>query len=610
MEKLLPTIATALYFCYDKADFGVIFILMSSSIEEIKSRIDIAELVEGYVRLQKSGVNFKANCPFHSEKTPSFYVTPSRQIWHCFGCGKGGDIFKFIMEIEGQDFPEALRLLAGRAGVELKREDPAIRSERNRLYDACEAAAKVFQRTLLLTAPAKEYLKKRGITEDTVRRFRIGFSPQSWDFLTNALVKKGFKKEELEKAGLSARSQDGASWYDRFRSRIMFPIADANCRVIGFGGRIFEPPGTVKNPEKTEAKYVNTPATPIYDKSNVLYGFDKAKHEIREKNEAVIVEGYMDCVMSHQAGVKNTVAVSGTALTPQQLKMLRRLAENIVSSFDTDAAGESATRRSLALAAQFDFMRKIAEIPSGKDPADAVLENPARWLEAVKEAKSVVQFYFNKAFQNHSTERAEGKKAIAAMLLPHISALPNEIEKAHWVRLVAERLGTPEEAVWKEVNKKPAYQNTPARPEKGEEKKTVSRREVLEDRLISLLAIMRERSIAPEYDYSRIVFLSAFHNELFQFLTKKDAGMLAAAHKDAMSLLSLKGEAIVNSVDDLHQEFMSSARELEKACIRDELARVGSEIKKAEHHGSSREQEIEPLLKTFKELSAALNKLN
>ncbi|MBI2055869.1 MAG: DNA primase [Candidatus Sungbacteria bacterium] len=583
---------------------------MFSPIEEIKSRIDIVDLVEGYVRLQKSGVNFKANCPFHSEKTPSFYVTPSRQIWHCFGCSKGGDVFKFIMEIEGHDFPEALRLLAARAGVELKREDPAIRSERNRLYDTCEAAAKVFERTLLLNAPAKEYLKKRGMTEETVRLFRVGFAPQSWDFLTNALVKKGFKKEELEKAGLAARSQDGASWYDRFRSRIMFPIVDANGRVIGFGGRIFEPSGSPKDPEKTEAKYVNTPATPIYDKSNVLYGFDKAKHEIREKNEAVIVEGYMDCVMSHQAGVKNAVAVSGTALTHQQLKMLRRLAEHIVFSFDTDAAGDSATKRSLALAAEFDFMRKIAQIPSGKDPADAVLENSTQWIQAVKEAKSVIQFYFDKAFQNFSTERAEGKKAIAAMILPHIAALPNEIEKAHWVRSVAERLGTPEDAVWKEINKKTLHPDILRRPEKEEERKKVSRREVLEDRLISLLAIMREKNIAPEYEYSRIVFLSAFHNDLFQFLTDKKAGELAASHRDALSLLSLKGEAIVNSVDDLHQEFMSSACELEKACIRDELTRVGGEIKNIEHQGISREREVEPLLQTFKELSAALSKLN
>src|SRR3989338_921853 len=233
---------------------------MNSPIEEIKARLNIVDVIQGYIRLQKAGINYKANCPFHSEKTPSFFISPTRQIWHCFGCGKGGDHFKFVMEIEGHDFPEALRLLAQRTGVVLKREDPSIRSERNRLYDVCEAATNIFERSLTLTPSAKAYLKKRELQDQTIQDFRIGFAPQSWDFLLKALSAKGFKKEEVEKTGLAIKSEDNASWYDRFRSRIMFPIMDGSGRVVGFSGRIFEPEAGSQKPEATriEAKYVNT----------------------------------------------------------------------------------------------------------------------------------------------------------------------------------------------------------------------------------------------------------------------------------------------------------------------------------------------------------------
>ncbi len=597
---------------------------MFSPIEEIKSRIDIVELVQGYMRLQKSGVNYKATCPFHSEKTPSFYVTPSRQIWHCFGCGKGGDIFKFVMEIDGHDFPEALRLLAARAGVTLTREDPTVRSERNRLYDICEEATKIFERSLLLTPAVKTYLKKRAVIEETVRKFRIGFAPQSWDHLIRSLAKKGFKKEEIEKAGLAARSEDKNSWYDRFRSRIMFPIADGNGKIIGFGGRIFSADrmpssasvvaqggsassGETSNPEKTEAKYVNTPATPIYDKSKILYGFDKAKQEIRKKDCVVIVEGYMDCILSHQAGVENTVAISGTALTPFQLKTMRRLTGTIISSFDTDMAGDSATKRSLALALEYDFVRKIARIPSGKDPADAVCENPALWVKATEEAQDVVSFYFDKAFRDYTTERADGKKAIAALVLPYVRELTDEIEKAHWVSELAKRLGTPDDAIWKELQRKRPNPDSPYRAREEEEKVAPTRRQLLEEQFLSLLSLIHERKISANLDFSRITFTSALHMELFQFLTGGVSGELNSIHHSALATLQFKGELSCGADKDIHDELKNSARELEKVCIKEKLIQVGGEIKKLEQEGIHRN--TEPLLKTFRELSVSLNNL-
>lgn len=591
---------------------------MNSPVEEIKSRLDLVEFIQSYVRLQKAGINYKAICPFHTEKTPSFFVSPARQIWHCFGgCSEGGDIFKFVMKIEGHDFPEALRMLAQRAGVVLKREDPTIRSERNRLYDLCEEAARVFERNLALTPAARVYLKKRGVKEETIQEFRVGFAPQSWDFLLKALALKGFKKEETEKAGLAIKSEDGASWYDRFRSRIMFPISDASGRVVGFSGRIFaaahEQPRTGDNDtnsrEQNEAKYVNTPNTLIYDKSRVLYGFDKAKQEIRAKNHVVVVEGQMDCLMSHQAGVKQTIAVSGTALTSQQLKILRRLCDTIVSSFDTDAAGESATKRSLALAAQFEFERRIAVIPSGKDPADAVLENPQLWIEAVAQAKPVVEFYFEKAFRKGNPSSAEAKKEISGILLPLIAELANEIEKAHWIGELAKRFSVSEDSIWREL-RRPAPQSVYFRspPEDKETMRSPLRREALEERLLALLTAVDNNVKTAELAKHHIIFTSSLNQELFEALCSSAApAALAANLQGPLETLRFKSEVLAQTTQNLKEEFLVCKRELEKECIKERLLKLGEEIERREKEGNR--AAVTSLLQDFREFSDKLKTL-
>ncbi len=587
--------------------------MIGSPAEEIKSRLDIVEFIQTYVRLYKAGMNFKAPCPFHGEKTPSFFVSPTRQIWHCFGgCGEGGDIFKFVMKIEGLDFPEALRLLAARAGVVLQREDPALRGERSRSHEICEHAAKIFEKNLLLSSAPKEYLKKRGMTEETVRGFRIGWAPESWDFLLSRLVKRGFKKEEVEKAGLAVRHEDGTSWYDRFRSRIIFPINDVNARVIGFGGRIFEATKDKKQETgKTEAKYINTPQTLIYDKSRVLYGFDKAKQEIRGQGAAVIVEGYMDCVMSHQAGVKNTIAVSGTALTPQQLKTIKRLCDTVVCSFDTDTAGENATRRSLSLAAEYEFERRIAAIPSGKDPADAVLENPAEWLAAVADAKPVLDFYFEKTFREENPERAEGKKKISAILMPLISEVRDEIQKAHWVRELAKRFAMSEDAIWKELSRRPGdISRAPANRGQSADSGVAavpSRRELLEDRFLSLLAIMPEETRARVASDHHLEFIAATHQELFPLLIA-GSSELPEHLRDKAESLRFKGEFVRESGRDIGEELALCGRELEKECVRTWLSRLGEEIRVCERTGD--ESAIQPLLENFRTLSEQLKILS
>lgn len=582
---------------------------MSSPIEEIKARSDIVELIQSYVRLHKTGINYKANCPFHSEKTASFFVSPVRQIWHCFGsCGKGGDHFKFIMEIEGCDFPEALKLLAQRAGVVLKREDPAIRSEKNRLYDLCEEATQIFEKSLSLTPVAKNYLKTRGVKDDTVNEFRIGFAPQSWDFLLKALAQKGFKKEEVEKAGLAVKSEDNSSHYDRFRSRITFPISDANGRVIGFSGRIFIDGSKGKQQESrdAEAKYVNTPNTLIYDKSVAIYGFDKAKQEIKAKNKVVVVEGQMDCVMSHQAGVKNTIAVSGTALTPQHLKVLRRLCDTFVCSFDTDIAGESATKRSLALAAEFEFERWIVVIPSGKDPADAVLESPESWENAVKEAKPVVEFYFEKLFREHDAKSVEGKKAISAVFLPLLLEIANEIERSHWISEFCRRIGVKEDVVVKELKriKSPGSSFSITSEKEADASKIPSRRDLLEERLLALLTIidgeLKKEAFGGEH---YLVFTSSLNQQLFDSL--RLAGDASSSDlKSHLDILRFKGEVISQITKDVSEDFFACKSELEKECIRERLLKLGEEVTRKEKEGN--QAVVTSLLEDFKLLSAKL----
>ena len=446
---------------------------MNSPTEEIKSRVDIVDLVQGYIKLDKAGINYKAVCPFHSEKTPSFFVNPARQIWHCFGgCSTGGDIFSFVMKIDGVEFPEALEVLARRAGIELKREDPRFTYEKKKLYEISEEAAKYFQQVFQKSEAVKKYMKERGVTEETLENFRVGFAPDGWRNLLEHLTGKGFKPEDIEKAGLAIKReqdtrykiQDTSGYNDRFRNRIMFPITDGNSRVIGFGGRIFEEvptrsavgtPTFGQKDQSVGAKYINTPQTLIYDKSRVLYAFDKAKHDIRKKNECILVEGYMDAIMSHQAGFINTIAVSGTALTDHQLRMLKRLTNVLISSFDADQAGEMATSRSLDLAGAYEFERKVAVIPAGmgKDPADVVLKSLQEWKKIVDSAKNVVEFYFERAKKNFDAKTLSGKKEIARAVLPQLAHIDNEIERSHWMRKLSQTLEVSEQSIWQEFIK-------------------------------------------------------------------------------------------------------------------------------------------------------------
>lgn len=404
-----------------------------NEIEEIKSRLNVADLIGQYLTLKKAGTNFKTNCPFHQEKSPSFMVSPEKQIWKCFGCGKGGDIFEFIMEMEGLNFREALELLANRAGVELKttktkQEYTQEKDTKTKIYQINKLSAQVFAKILLASNIGKkalDYLKDRGLKIDTIKNFEIGFAPAN-NILEDFLFKRGFNKSDLRQAGGP----------ERFQNRIMFPIFDIMGNVVGFSGRALN--------KGQEPKYINTPETPIYYKSRVLYGLDKARQEIKLQNKSLVVEGQMDVVMSHQAGVKIAVASSGTALTREHLAILARYSENIIFAFDQDQAGKEATKKSLKLVIGQDMNVKIVVLPNAfKDAGEAIAKDENIWVEAVDKALPAIEWYFKLAFDQFSSDKnltAEDKKKIAKEILPVINIVPNEIEKSHYIQLLAKKL--------------------------------------------------------------------------------------------------------------------------------------------------------------------------
>ncbi len=479
--------------------------MLDSQIEEIKNKLNVVDVVGSYIKLTKTGANYRGACPFHSEKKPSFFVSPSRQMWKCFGCGAGHSIFDFVMKIEGIEFGDALKILAEKAGVQLKRENLELKTARQRLYEICDISCRFFEKQLdesLVGKEAKEYLLKRGITGDSIKKWRLGYSPNTWQSLSDFLISKGYTRNEIVSAGLAVVPQDGIPLsgkkedrdfhsYDRFRGRIIFPIFDLSSQVIGFGARVFK----VEN-EKEVAKYINTPQTLLYDKSNVLYGLNNAKLAIRKNNQCVLTEGYTDAIMCHQAGFENTVAVSGTALTSNHLDILKRYSENLILAFDMDIAGDSATKRGINLAQDKGFNIKIIETYSGaKDPAEIILENSQNWQDFLEKSRSIMDYYFDSAFSNFDKNTPEGKKEIGRIILPAIKRIPNKIEQSHWLQKLAQKLNVSENAIIEELKRvksetlfhKEEENNFKTKANQKEKFSVDSRKELIEEKVISLI---------------------------------------------------------------------------------------------------------------------------
>ncbi len=416
-----------------------------SDTQLIKDKLDITDLVGEYVQLRPAGVNKKGLCPFHHEKSPSFMVNSERQSWHCFGCSKGGDVFSFVQEIEGMEFIEALKFLANRAGVPLTniRED-TNKSQKNRIKDLNAEAARFFYNFLLKMPASKsalEYLRHRGVKDETIDAWQVGFISDQWDLLTQYLLKKGRSIDDLVASGLTIKRENAdpvskKGFYDRFRGRIMFPIWDAHGTVVGFTGRV------LVETENSGGKYVNTPQTLVYDKSRVVFGLDKAKQEIKRKDLAVMVEGQMDVIACHQAGMKNVVATSGTAMTEEQIRLLKRYSMNLAIAFDADAAGQNAAKRGFDVALSEGMNIKIISIPEGggKDADECLKKNPAVWFKAVDEAKEYMAWRFFRVFSDKDTKNPKVKQTIANELLPDISRIQYAIERDHWLRELGGKL--------------------------------------------------------------------------------------------------------------------------------------------------------------------------
>ncbi len=437
-----------------------------SQLDEIKSRIDIVDLVGETVKLRRAGKNYSGLCPFHNEKTPSFIVSPDRQTWHCFGqCGEGGDIFKFVMKKEGWDFKEALRYLAERAGVKLeayKAEKPEEKEAHERLRNLMEEALTFYRHHLSTPAGkfALDYIhEKRHLSDATIETFGLGYAPQGWDNLCTHFTEKGYTGQELVEVGLVSQRETGG-FNDRFRNRLMIPIRDENGKMTGFGARILDP--------NDVPKFMNSPETPLFSKSRLLYGLDRARKPIRAANQAIIVEGYLDVIALHQAGFENVVSPMGTSLTEDQLRLLKKFTRSIVLALDPDAAGQKAVLRGLEAARQtldrqdeigFDARGllhhearlqadlRVASMPDGLDPDEIVQRDPQQWKKLIEEAQPIVVHVMNALAVGRDLENAKVKTEIATQVLPLIEDLPDPVERDAYRQRLARFLKVDERSI-------------------------------------------------------------------------------------------------------------------------------------------------------------------
>ncbi len=588
-------------------------------IEQIKQKINIVDLIGEYLTLKKSGVNFKANCPFHEEKTPSFVVSPERQIFKCFGCQKSGDIFTFLMEKESMDFKEALELLAKKAGIILKQTDNK-KDFKDKLFEVNLKAQEFFHYILTkhtLGKKALEYLKNRGISDASIEEFGIGYAPNSWDSLTRFLIKRGFKDDEIVTCGLAVPSK--SSIYDRFRGRIVFPLIDGKDKLRGFSGRVLY---------KAEPKYINSPQTPIFDKGSFLYGINLAKGEIRIKKEAILVEGEMDVILSYQAGFKNVIACKGTALTQGQIELLKKYTADVKLCFDMDLAGDSASRRSIELLEKANINIKVVELDSGKDAAEAILEDTKLWQKATEEAVPIYDYYLTSTAKRYDASKPNDLKVIGTELIPVWAQITDDLQREHYIQKLAAFLKMDDkvlrDAVEKE-RKKEVKSFKPLLSQTNTQDNTVglrSRRELLEEYLIALL-------LHPPKDF---IFVPSFPETLLLKEAFRQLYVLLVLYLDSISFKSKEFDInefsanlpkeLTEPLDSLYlteldskltdsknwqKELDGVVSELKKALIKASLEKLSFEIKNAQEFGKI--EIVESLNKRFRDLSIKLKNL-
>ena len=583
--------------------------------DEVKSKLNIIEVIGEKVTLKKAGRNFKGLCPFHSEKTPSFMVSPDRQVFHCFGCGKGGSVIDFVMEYEHMEFPEALEELAERAGVTLtrKKSDSPERKLKETLFEINHLASEFYHYVLTkhpLGEKALLYLRNRGITDKSIRTFSLGYSPNTWESLYQFLKKKQYSDMMIEKAGLVLPGNRGM--YDRFRGRLMFTLKDQKGNVVGFSGRVLDP--TVK-----EAKYINTSETPVYSKSNVLYALDVTHEAIVKAGEAILMEGEIDVISSFQVGVSNVVAIKGSALTEGHVHLLKRYTERVIFALDADMAGDKAARRGIDVGEGVGLDMRVAIMPVGKDPDEAAREDEIGLKKALKNAIPIYDYFIQSVQKRFDVTSAFGKQKASEELLPILSKIENGIVQGHYIKKTAEAFGVSEEIIVDGIKKvKRPIEMVRGRTEGTNESSfSISGPERLELYMLGLLLQGDTKKLYA--DFLQVATIASLKHmgvrrvmEQIESYSKQDTAFVVSEFAQTLpkELLPVLDEAylwdisaIADDSETYQKEWNKTLKEVQKSIIRRSMRDVTEKIK------SSKEEDTQALQQELVKLTVEFTAL-
>lgn len=582
-------------------------------VEQVKQKVDIVEIIGERVVLKKAGRHFKGLCPFHSEKSPSFMVSPERQSFKCFGCQEGGDVFSFLQKYEGMSFLESLESLAKRVGITLESYRPTSQdATKKRLLTAMDLASEYYH--FLLTKhesgqTAREYLKSRGISNDSIQQFKLGWAPNSWRNVSDYLVrKKGYSDTELEAVGMAIKSERG-TYYDRFRGRVMFPLRDHRGVVVGFSGRTL-------SPDATEAKYINSPETMLYSKGRMLYGLYENREYIRKEDKIVLVEGELDVIPSVQAGVKPVAAIKGSAFTDEQARLIARYTRNVLMALDADAAGQEAIKRAVNIAENLDMSIRVVQITRGKDPGDAASHDPKSWRDMVKSAVLFWDFLIDSTLSKYPRGSAEAVRSVSQSVIPAIADISNMVVRAHYVTDLAKKLSLPEESVYEEIERLKkkkdllGLKETVKKIEKGE---VMNRRAVVEEYILAIAlqyyGKVRELIIKIDDSWFSVrshgLVMSALKKwPETQLDIKAFSRQLPDELQEVIDRTYLKDLA---GVENAEKEMEKVIIELEEAHLKSRLSAITAEIAHVEGKGD--DSSVNALQTEFSELSRKLSQV-
>lgn len=571
--------------------------------DEVKARLSVEDVVGQYLELKKSGRNFKALSPFSNEKTPSFIVSPDKQIWHDFSSNKGGDIFTFVMEMEGVDFREALNLLARKAGVEIQQfgDGGATTQLKKRILEVLDLSAKYYQQTLVKNKTALEYVvKKRGFNKSTIESFRIGYSPNKDDALVSFLRRKGFKDQEIKASGLTWSRKDLLN--DMFRGRIMIPLTDREGRVIGFTARLL-------SDSDNSPKYINTPQTLVYDKSRHIFGLNEAKESIRNKDYSVLVEGNLDVISSHQVKVDNVVATAGTAMTMYQLKDLSRLAKEVRLAFDQDEAGIRATERAISISQGLDVNLYVIDIPEGNDPDDLIRKDPRLWVEATESKQYALDWLIDRLSRLNDISTAKGKREMTTSFIAVLKQLEDSVEQEHYINKLAKLTDTSYEAMKSklEIASKSTTSSSPKKMIKKDIALTKPDQFAYQDNLLALCLYYPDTRVSLK----RLTgehFADDIRRELYELVIRLDARRFKSSEHELRSLdnyvkiLALKAQELYGdwSSSDRTVEAIGLARRALRDKIQKQRQQLTEKIRQLEETGET--EQARKLLEKYSDL--------